>query len=118
MRAGLPKTPLPPHTGPLEPLDHHQAGDPLTSTEQRTSGTSGVPGPCLKSQQHLPCGNSGQSSAKYRQKHRGLLTRRQEGPGSMAASGDVTLAHLSEPRLPHLHEGDHVSTETDGCFED
>ena len=69
-------------------------------------------GPCLKSQQHLLCSNSGQSSAKYRQEHRGLLTRRQEGPGSMASSRDVTLAHLSEPQLPHLPEGDRVSTET------
>ena len=75
-------------------------------------------GPCLKSQQHLLCSNSGQSSAKYRKKHEGLLTRRQEGPGSMASSCDVTLAHLSEPRLPHLQEGDPVSTETEGCFED
>lgn len=36
----------------------------------------------------------------------------------MASSRDVTLAHLSEPQLPHLPEGDRVSTETEGCFED
>lgn len=30
----------------------------------------------------------------------------------MASSRDVTLAHLSEPQLPHLPEGDRVSTET------
>ena len=28
------------------------------------------------------------------------------------------VSNLSEPQLPHLPEGDRVSTETEGCFED